>query len=119
MNPLLLFLFCFLAVSFYLILIQQELTKWQKFSLVLNPALLALVVLFCMEKTANDRAFAADVAPIVNVSADLLQEPGSENAKKAARRIREFINNPDDKNWKKLSDDLKKLVQEEKTPEKS
>ena len=84
MNPLMLFLFCFLAISFALILVQKDLTKWQKFSLVANPALLALCVVLLLEKSRNDREYAADIAPVVNISADLLANPGSAEALKAA-----------------------------------
>lgn len=112
MNPLILFLFCFLAISFALILVQKDLTKWQKFSLILNPALLSLCVLVLIAKSQSDRFYAADIAPIVNTSADLLQEPGSEKAQKAAERIRTFANDPEEKNWQMLSNDLKKLSQE-------
>lgn len=112
MNPLLLFLFCFLAISFSLILIQKDLTKWQKFSLILNPALLSLCIMVLIAKSQSDQAYAADVAPVVNTSADLLQEPGTEKAKKAAERIRAFVEDSTDENWQKLSEDLKKISQE-------
>ena len=119
MNPLMLFLFCFLAVSFALILVQKDLTKWQKFSLVANPALLALCVVLLLEKSRNDREYAADIAPVVNISADLLANPGSAEALKAADRIRIFTNDSTDQNWKKLGDDLKKLIPAPKNSEKN
>ena len=119
MNPLMLFLFCFLAISFSLILVQKDLTKWQKLSLIANPALLALCVLLLMEKSKNDREYAADIAPVITVSVDLLKNPGSPEAKKAAEQLRSFSNDPADQNWKKLADELKKLVPEEKNDEKN
>ena len=111
MNPLLLFLFCFLAISFSLILIQKDLSKWQKFSLVMNPALLALCILILISKSQSDRNFAADVAPVVNTSIDLLAEPGSPEALEAAERIRAFVDDPADKNWQNLNSDLQKIVE--------
>ena len=110
MNPLLLFLFCFLAISFSLILVQRDLSKWQKFSLVLNPALLALCVLILISKSQIDQKFTADVAPVVNTSIDLLAEPGSPEALEAAKRIRAFVDDPADKNWQNLNSDLQKIV---------
>ena len=59
MNPLMLFLFCFLAISFALILVQKDLTKWQKFSLVANPALLALLA--HIAKAANENGIWAGI----------------------------------------------------------
>ena len=109
MNPLMLFLF----------LVQKDLTKWQKFSLVANPALLALCVVLLLEKRRNDREYAADIAPVVNISADLLANPGSAEALKAADRIRIFTNDSTDQNWKKLGDDLKKLIPAPKNSEKN
>lgn len=119
MNPLMLFLFCFLAISFSLILIQKDLTKWQKFSLIANPALLALCILLLLEKSRNDREYAADIAPVINISIELLKTPGTPEAKKAAERLRSFSNDPADQNWKSLADDLKKLVPEQKNAEKN
>lgn len=116
MNPLLLFLFCFLAISFSLILIQKDLSKWQKFSLVMNPALLALCILILLSKSQSDRNFAADVAPVVNTSIDLLQEPGTTEAREAAERIRAFVDDPADKNWQNLNSDLQKIVEKSKKP---
>lgn len=116
MNPLLLFLFCFLAISFSLILIQKDLSKWQKFSLVMNPALLALCILILISKSQSDRNFAADVAPVVNTSIDLLQEPGTTEALEAAERIRAFVDDPADKNWQNLNSDLQKIVEKSKKP---
>lgn len=116
MNPLLLFLFCFLAISFSLILIQKDLSKWQKFSLVMNPALLALCILILISKSQSDRNFAADVAPVVNTSIDLLQEPGTTEAREAAERIRAFVDDPADKNWQNLNSDLQKIVEKSKKP---
>lgn len=116
MNPLLLFLFCFLAISFSLILIQKDLSKWQKFSLVMNPALLALCILILISKSQSDRNFAADIAPVVNTSIDLLQEPGSPEALEAAERIRAFVDDPADKNWQNLNSDLQKIVEKSKKP---
>ncbi|MBQ7400715.1 MAG: hypothetical protein IJW07_01610 [Lentisphaeria bacterium] len=116
MNPLLLFLFCFLAISFSLILVQRDLSKWQKFSLVLNPALLALCVLILISKSQIDQKFAADVAPVVNTSIDLLAEPGSPEALEAAKRIRAFVDDPADKNWQNLNSDLQKIVEKSKKP---
>lgn len=116
MNPLLLFLFCFLAISFSLILIQKDLSKWQKFSLVMNPALLALCILILISKSQSDRNFAADVAPVVNTSIDLLQEPGTTEALEAAERLRAFVDDPADKNWQNLNSDLQKIVEKLKKP---
>lgn len=116
MNPLLLFLFCFLAISFSLILIQKDLSKWQKFSLVMNPALLALCILILISKSQSDRNFAADVAPVVNTSIDLLAEPGTTEAREAAERIRAFVDDPADKNWQNLNSDLQKIVEKSKKP---
>lgn len=114
MNALFLFLFCFLGISFSLILIQRDLTKWQKFSLVLNPALLALCILILVSRSQSDRNFAADVAPVVNTSIDLLAEPGSPEALEAAKRIRAFVDDPADKNWQNLNSDLQKIVEKSK-----
>lgn len=116
MNPLLLFLFCFLGISFSLILIQKDLTKWQKFSLILNPALLSLCILVLISRMQSDRSFAADVAPVVNTSIDLLQEPGTPEAREAAERIRKFAEDPADKNWQNLNSDLQKIVEKSKKP---
>ncbi len=116
MNALFLFLFCFLGISFSLILIQRDLTKWQKFSLVLNPALLALCILILVSRSQSDRNFAADVAPVVNTSIDLLAEPGSPEALEAAKRIRAFVDDPADKNWQNLNSDLQKIVEKSKKP---
>ena len=116
MNPLLLFLFCFLAISFSLILVQRDLSKWQKFSLVLNPALLALCVLILISKSQIDQKFAADVAPVVNVSIDLLEQPGSPEALEATKRIRTFVDDPADKNWQDLNSDLQKIAEKVKKP---
>ena len=46
MNPFYLLLFSFLAVSFSLILIQKEMRIWEKFCLLINPALLVLVLVY-------------------------------------------------------------------------
>lgn len=116
MNALFLFLFCFLGISFSLILIQRDLTKWQKFSLVLNPALLALCILILVSRSQSDRNFAADVAPVVNTSIDLLAKPGSPEALEAAKRIRAFVDDPADKNWQNLNSDLQKIVEKSKKP---
>lgn len=116
MNALFLFLFCFLGISFSLLLIQRDLTKWQKFSLVLNPALLALCILILVSRSQSDRNFAADVAPVVNTSIDLLAEPGSPEALEAAKRIRAFVDDPADKNWQNLNSDLQKIVKKSKKP---
>lgn len=118
MNSLMLFLFCFLAVAFSLILIQKDLTKWQKFSLVLNPAVLALCIMVLITKSKNDTDYAADVAPVANATAELLQTPGTPTAKKAAERIRLFSADPADQNWKKLAEDLKNLAIEQKKSQK-
>ena len=56
---------------------------------------------------------------MINVSVDLLKNPGSPEAKKAAEQLRSFSNDPADQNWKKLADELKKLVPEEKNDEKN
>lgn len=119
MNPLTLFLFSFLAVAFALILIQKDLTGWQKFSLILNPALLALCVLVLIAKSQSDTAYAADLAPVVNVSAELLDQPGTPVAGKAAERIRQFLQNKENDNWKELAADLQKIAEEAKKTEKS
>ena len=75
---------------------------------------------FCLwKKTKHDREYAADIAPVINVSVDLLKNPGSPEAKKAAEQLRSFSNDPADQNWKKLADELKKLVPEEKNDEKN
>ena len=116
MNALFLFLFCSLGISFSLILIQRDLTKWQKFSLVLNPALLALCILILVSRSQSDRNFAADVAPVVNTSIDLLAKPGSPEALEAAKRIRAFVDDPADKNWQNLNSDLQKIVEKSKKP---
>ncbi len=116
MNPLLLFLFCFLAVSFSLILIRKDFSKWQKFSLILNPALLALCVLILISKSQLDRNFAADIAPLVNTAIDLLEKPGSPEALEGAKRIRTFIDQAEDKDWVKLNSDLQKIAEKTKKP---
>lgn len=115
MNPMMLFLLTFLAVCFFLILVQKDFSKWQKFSLCLNPALLALIILVLMAKTSDDVNCAADLASTVNPVSAILRSPDENLRKSAAERIRAFCKDaPQTADWRKFSADLISLMPEKK-----
>ena len=90
MNPFYLLLFSFLAVSFSLILIQKEMRIWEKFCLLINPALLVLVLVMLMTKTLEERAGAQTLAHTVDVVAQITQQPGLPGAKETADTLERF-----------------------------
>lgn len=103
-----LLLFSFLAVSFSLILIQKDMRFWEKFCLLINPALLVLVVVMLMSISLEKRACASDIAPVINVVAEITEHPESPAAKKAAEVLKKFSSaEPEKDDWKNLADELK------------
>ncbi len=107
------FLAAFLAVCFFLILIQRDLSYLQKSSLLLNPALVALILLIYTKEVENDARSAADIVPVMNECVRLLHKCGSPEAKKAASVIdvhtEEAKSNKTRINWQKLASELKSI----------
>ncbi len=106
MNQLHLFIFAFLAVCFFLVLIQRDLTLGQRISLLINPALLSLCILVLMSKTADEQKCAAEIAPPAEAVSHILSGDNAAAKKAAAARIRQFIG---DGNWQTLGEDLEKI----------
>lgn len=110
MNPFFLLLFCFLAVSFALILVQKDMRFWEKFCLLINPALLVLVLVMLMTKTLEERASTAAVIPVVNTVSEITKQPGMPGAAEAADALEQFdAGEQKDADWKKLAEDLKEI----------
>ncbi len=107
MNPVHLFIFMFLTVCFFLIFVQRDLTVWQKISLLINPALLAVCILILVAKTNDETKCAAELAPAAEAAAQILTSGNTVAKKSAAARIRTFA---DDGNWQTLGADLEKIV---------
>lgn len=110
MNPFYLLLFSFLAVSFSLILIQKDMRIWEKFCLLINPALLVLVLVMLMTKTLEERAGAQTLAHTVDVVAQITQQPGLPGAKETADTLERFSALPQkDVDWNALIGELRKI----------
>ncbi len=108
MNPVHLFMLTFLAVCFFLVLIQRNLTFWQRLSLLVNPALLAACILIFFSKTADDRRCAADLYPVAEQLVPLLASGENQPERSAAAAaIRKFIT--ENGSWQELSSALKNI----------
>lgn len=117
MNPFFLLLFCFLAVSFSLILVQKEMRIWEKFCLLVNPALLVLVLVMLVTKTMEERAAASEMRAVVNEISAITAQKGLPGAKETADALGEFCSaDQKDADWKALDAKLKEI--REKNTEK-
>ena len=118
MSPIHLFLLVFLVICFSLVLIQRDLTRWQKISLLANPALLAVIISVLMTKTMDDSRCAADLAPVTNAVGELLAggPDASSAGKTAAARLRKFIREKET-DWNRLSEDLREILESRESPQ--
>lgn len=121
MNPLMLFLFSFLAICFALVLIQRDLTRWQKFSLIINPALMSLIILLLIAKMNDDVQCTEELVPLAKATSALLALPAEQygaERKAAAARIRQFTTDENMQKWQILAVDLEKITEKVQKIEK-
>lgn len=81
----------FLGVCFFLIFRQRDLTNWQKFSLLINPAIWVLLILIMFAKTGEERDGLSKIVPAAEAVTKTFSR-SREGRADAARKIRQWLN---------------------------
>lgn len=110
MNPFYLLLFCFLAISFSLILIQRDMRIWEKFCLLINPALLVLALVMLVSRMTDERTSSIELVSVSNTVSEIVNQPGIPGAKETADVLEQFsTSGQNGTEWNELVEKLRKI----------